>query len=260
VDARLKNDLKTKLTSRKVFKGDLKMKKVIIAMVVLMVLGMVAEIALAGNNAPSGAHFNLNLIGMKKQKNPNIGCGEGHRIFVGLGSKKDQITVTTRIYLTEAPDNETFDVIDCDGTDGRAEFMLPDPNGGQEGCTAYSVYIRALGNPKGTAVMTTCATDPLTGEEVCSAENVELQHQKGKSPKFVNVSKELLTICALVCTEVDPISGDCIAWEWMRLYLFDPLLEDYLWKYDNTGLKLAQMRFYLQPSCGLDMTCPPVED
>ena len=233
------------------------MKKILITLAVLMVVGMVVETAIAGNGAPNGAHYNLNLIGMKKQKNENMGCGEGHRIFVGLGSKKGEITVTTRIYLTEAPDDETFAVIDCDGTDGRAAFMLPNPDPGEEGCTAYSVYIRALGNPKGTAVMTTCATDPLTGEEVCSVETVELQHTKGKAAKFVNVSKELLTICALICTEVDPDTGECIAWEWMRLYLFDPLLEDYLWKYDNTGLKLAQMRFYLEPTCGLDMTCPP---
>jgi hypothetical protein len=235
------------------------MKRMLFAIAVVMVVGMIVETALAGNGAPNGPHFNLNLIGMKNPKNENMGCGEGHRIFVGLGSKKDAITVTTRIYLTEAPDDETFDVIDCDGTDGRAEFMLPNPASETEGCTAYSVYVRALGNPKGTAVMTTCATDPMTGEEVCSVESVELQHTKGKAAKFVNVSKELLTICAEVCTETDPVTGACTNYEWMRLYLFDPLLEGYLWKYDNTGLKLCQMRFYLEESCGHDFTCPPVE-
>ena len=236
------------------------MKKVIMTMVVLMVFGMVAEIALAGNGAPSGAHFNLNLIGMKKEKNDNMGCGAGHRIFVKLGEPKKNGGVpaqTTRIYLTEAPDDETFAVLDCDGTDGEAAFMLPNPDPGQEGCTKYSVYVRALGNPKGSAVMTTCATDPLTGEEVCSVETVELQHTKGKAAKFVNVSKELLTICALVCVDYDEDTEECLLYEWKRLYLFDPLLEDYLWKYDNNGLKLCQMRFYLEPTCDLDMTCPP---
>ncbi|MHC4145912.1 MAG: hypothetical protein ACYSWW_16415 [Planctomycetota bacterium] len=239
------------------------MKKMLITLAVLMVVGMVVETAIAGNGAPSGAHYNLNLIGMKKQKNENIGCGEGHRIFVKLGEPKKNGGVpaqTTRIYLTEAPDDETFAVLDCDGTDGEAAFMLPNPapdpeDPTMENCTAYSVYVRALGNPKGSAVMTTCATDPLTGEEVCSVETVELQHTKGKAAKFVNVSKELLTICALVCTVVE--EDVCIAWEWKRLYLFDPLLEDYLWKYDNNGLKLCQMRFYLEPTCDLDLTCPP---
>lgn len=229
------------------------MKKTVIAsLIVVMVLGLVAY---AGNGAPSGPHYNLNLIGVDNPKNANIGCGEGHRIFMGLGKNG---TSTTRIYLTEAPDATTFDVIDCDGTDGSAAFMLPDPDP-EDGsnCTLYSVYIRALGTPKGHAVMTTCATDPLTNEEVCSVETIQLQHTKGASPKFVNVSKELLTMCVYVCTELDPISGECIAWEWKRVYLFDEELQDYLWKIDNDGLKLAQLRFYLEPTCDLDLTCPP---
>ncbi len=159
---------------------------------------------------------------MSKEKG-DIGCGEGRRIFVQLGEPKSKnpLPATTRIYLTEAPDDVTFDVIDCDGTDGSAAFMLPNPDPGQENCTKYSVYIRALGTPKGSAVMTTCATDPLTGEEVCSVETVQLQHTKGTSPKFVNVSKELLTMCVQICTAVDA-EGNCTDVEWARVYLFDP--------------------------------------
>ena len=229
------------------------MKKTVIAgLIVAMVLSLVAY---AGNGAPSGPHYNLNLIGIKAghEKNANIGCGEGHRIFVKLGAKTGA-PANTKIMLTEAPDDTTFDVLDCDGTDGTASFMLPNPTPDEPGnCTKYSVYVRALGGAgKGSAVMTTCATDPLIDEVVCSSESVYLTHTKGQAPKFDNVSKELLTMCVQICLEVDPDTGDCIRSEWRRVYLFDPALEDYFWSYDNNGLKLVQMRFYLEPSCYSD--------
>ena len=42
-----------------------------------------------GNGCPSGAHYNLNLIGMGKLKNvdPDSITSQGHRIFVQLGNK-----------------------------------------------------------------------------------------------------------------------------------------------------------------------------
>ena len=232
------------------------MKKTAIASLVLV---MVVGIGLAyatGNGAPSGPHHNLNIIGMSHEKG-DIGCGSDTVIFVKLGTKTGA-PATTRIYLSESPDDETFDVIDCDGTDGSASFMLPNPTPDEPGnCTKYSVYIRALGTPNGHAVMTTCATDPMTGDEVCSNEPVYLEHTKGQSPKFVNVSKELLTMCVQTCTAVND-AGDCIAWEWKRVYLFDDDLYGYLWKYDNNHLKLAQLRFYLEPTCysDADWACP----
>lgn len=248
------------------------MKKVVIAsLIVVMVVGIGLETAYAtGNGAPSGPHYNLNIIGMQKQKNPDIGCGLGGRIFVpmeGTASGK----LPTKIMLTEAPDDVTFEVIDCDGTDGTASFMLPNPDPGDGSpCTAYSVYIRALGKPFGKAKITTCAEqcveiNPISGacevwEEVCSVESVELERTKGRQ-RFVNVSKELLTICALICTEWDVTTGECSLYEWQRVYLFDPALQNYFWQYDNNGLKLAQLRFYLEPTCyGPDeWACPPVE-
>jgi hypothetical protein len=223
------------------------MKKVIAIVLAIAIISSGVGVAMAGNDgngngAPSGAHFNLNIIGKDKEMDID-NCGNGHRIFVPLGDEKN--TKTARILLQEGD----FAVIDCDGTDGQARFQLPNPDPGDGSmCTAYSVYIRPLGKPNGKAKMSTCATDPLTGEEVCSIEVVDLTRIAGKQ-KFTNVSKELLTICAEICTEVDPVTGECIAWEWMRLYLFDPILQDYLWKYDNNGLKIAQLRFYPQETC-----------
>ncbi|MHC4332619.1 MAG: hypothetical protein ACYSUV_02575 [Planctomycetota bacterium] len=235
----------------KIVIGVLGAVAIVVVLVALMTVKpspAVASQEETGNGAPSGWHFTLNILGKDWEGKDPVGCGEGHRIFVKLGDPPStgKAPKTTRIYLSEGPE---FRVLDCDGTDGRAEFQLPDPNGGNDRCTAYSVFVRALGKPGGKAVMTTCASDPCTGEEICSEESVVIERTKGGKSKFVNVSKELLTICAYVCLERDPNTGECIEGDWMRLYLFDPLLEDYLWKYNNNGLRHAQLRFYLKETC-----------
>jgi hypothetical protein len=265
------------------------MKRTIItSLIVMMVLGIGAAFAYqadTGRGGPSGPHFTLNIIGMQKDKKADFdeNCGNGHRIFVPMETPGNGGKLPVKIMLTEAPDDVTFAVIDCDGTDGTAEFMLPnpapdpadpidDPNWPR--CTSYSVWIRPLGIPGGKAKITTCAkqcveidptkepTDPdycVLWEEVCSIETVDLERTKGKAKRFINVSKELLTICAEICTVYDETTGECLESEWMRLYLFDPLLKDYFWEYDNNGLKLAQLRFYLEPTCYSEekWACPP---
>lgn len=231
------------------------MKKLIAIVLVVAVLAVSGGVALAGNNnngngAPSGPHYNLNLIGVKDDHPKNdIGCGNGHRIFVKLGTPKnnnnDNGASRTDIYLKEGDD---FAVLDCDGTDGKARFQLPNPDPGNESpCTAYSVYIRVLGKPNGSFKMATCGEictewdgDVCIGEweRTCSTEYVEMKRTTGKQ-KFENVSKELLTLCVWV--EDDE--------EWQRIYLFDPMFEEYLWQYDNNGAKLVQMRFYYEETC-----------
>jgi len=183
-------------------------------------------VQITGSGAPSGPHYNLNLIGVPKNKTADLTSGSGHRIFVKLDGK-------SKIWLTEGDD---FQVLDANGTDGNgASFQLPDPDPENDGVTVYSVYARALGKPGGSGTIVTCNTylDPITGEELCSIETLELTRKKGKS-SFTNVSKELLYIYA----DYDG-DGDID-----RLPLFDDRLEDYYWSYDNKGLKLVQLRFY----------------
>lgn len=178
--------------------------------------------AVSGNGAPSGAHYNLNLIGMSKEKSPNLSGGNGHRIFVPL-------TGSTQILL--APGD--FAVLDANGTDGQAKFQLPNPDPDNDGVTEYTVYARALGKPGGSSTTKTCATDPTTGELYCSVESMVLVREKGKS-SFSNVSKQLLYVYA-------DIDGDGTV---DRMPLFDDRLEGYFWQYDNNGLRLVQLRFY----------------
>jgi hypothetical protein len=225
-------------------KGEKEMKKLIAIVLAVTLLVTMSGVALAGNpetgnGCPSGPHYNLNIIGVPKDKTADMDNNNGHRIFVKLEGK-------TKILLAEGD----FQVLDANGTDGNgAKFQLPNPDPENTGTTEYSVFLRVLGKPGGSMVMTTCATDPLTGEEVCSDYSVIKVRETGKGKqKFENVSKELLYIYAWVCVDYDPIEKECLEYEYMRVPLFSDVLEGYLWDYDNNGCKIAQLRFYEIPT------------
>lgn len=212
-----------------------------------------------GNGAPTGAHFNLNLIGVPRNKTADMTGNNGRRIFVPLYGN-------TKILLYEGD----FAVGDANGTDGTASFYLPDPgltcedtagtpdDPSDDMCytSEYSVYARALG-PGGSATLTTCADDDgdlgTMDDTYCSTES------KTFAPgdkKFQDVSKYLLTLYLVIGVTDDNLDlatclvrnaevGDTIE---KRIGLFDDCLEQYFWDYQNNGLKLLQLRFYEQPS------------
>ncbi|MBI4311667.1 MAG: hypothetical protein HY681_07785 [Chloroflexi bacterium] len=182
-----------------------------------------------GNGAPSGEHYNLNIIGVSKAKTADMTGDDGHRIFVNLGSKTGD-PVRTKILLSQSADG-TFKVLDGNGTDGKASFQLPAPG-------SYTIWARPLGQPGGQAKVTTCAIDPLTLEEVCSTSFEVFVRGTGQS-KFVDVTTSLTTIVidASLTDLILACGGDTVA-------LFDPCLEGYFWAYDNNGLRLLQLRFY----------------
>jgi hypothetical protein len=171
----------------------------------------------------TGAHYNLNIIGVPQGKTADMTGDNGHRIFVPrFGNAK--------ILLGEGP----FGVIDANGTDGNgASFQLPNPDPDGDGVTAYSVFARALGKPGGKSTTTTCMLDTTTNETYCSIYSMVLVRSKGQS-KFDNVSKELLYVYA--DTNLDGVIE--------RLPLFADPLDQYYWDYTNDGLHLAQLRFY----------------
>jgi hypothetical protein len=196
---------------------------VIILMGILMLIALSSFAFAQGNGAPSGPHYNLNIIGVPKDKTADMEGNQGHRIFVPLDRK-------SAIWLQEGPD---FQVLDANGTDqDGAKFQLPDPDPDDDLVLSYSVWARALGKPGGQSKTTTCFIDEY-GATYCSAETLTLTRSKGPS-KFTNVSKELLTLYL-------DIDGDGIP---ERVGLFDDKAYQYFWDYDNNGLKLAQLRFY----------------
>jgi hypothetical protein len=195
------------------------------ALVACLALASTA-VSATGNGAPSGAHYNLNIIGVSKDKSADMTGNQGHRIFVPLwGNAKIWLTVS-----------ESFEVYDANGTDGNgASFGLPNPDPDADGVTEYSVYARALGTPGGQSTTTTCAYDAALDETYCSTQNMLLvRDSKGGKSSFTNYSRELLYV-------YQDFDGDGIV---DRMPLFGDAAYQFYWDYDNQGLKLAQLRFY----------------
>ena len=220
----------------------MKNKNISVTIVAAFMVLLIAFVpgALADNGAPSGGHdWNLNVIGVQNAKNFDYdgvnAHDNGHRLFVALN--KDGTKVTTRINLVMG---DTFQVIDPDGTDGQATLQLMDPyptdadNEITDETAAYSIYLRALGKPGGKAVITTGFNDTL--DDWLSLENVTIERKKGKSV-FTDRTLDLTTIY------VD-ITDDSI-YNPIRYPIFGNDDWSYFWDYDNSGMKLIQMRFYL---------------
>src|SRR5437867_5990180 len=87
-----------------------------------LAVGTAAALAQTGNGAPNGAHYNLNIIGKTDCPTDPMTDGNGHVIFVLLnggdvatnlnGKVASTISKVNKIYLQEAPDTNTFAVLD----------------------------------------------------------------------------------------------------------------------------------------------------
>src|SRR5438552_2471499 len=134
-------------------------------------IALVPSPALAGggNGAPSGSHYNLNIIGVPNGKSALLTGTSGKSLFVPL-------TGNCKINLQLG----SFDVIDRNCTDdGQALFQLPNPDVNNTGTTTYSVYARALGKPLGTSTTRTCFT--LLGSALlCSTYVMTLTRPTGR--------------------------------------------------------------------------------
>ena len=203
----------------------------------LIIPGVSAANSATGNGAMSGKHFNLNLISIKNidQLPSNDETNNGNRIFVNFDGR-------SKIYLIQNSDG-IFNVIDYIATkNDPASFTLPAPEnvydtaGNYVGPGAYRVFVRVVGKPGGLGQLSTCAEtfdETLqTMVTTCSLDVVSLA--KTKTPKFTDVTRQLTTVYADF--NLDGTNE--------RIDIFDPMFENYLWAYDNTGLKNVQLRFY----------------
>jgi hypothetical protein len=175
-----------------------------------------------GNGAPSGPHFNLNLIGAKTTNCPQTEGSGGNVIFVPLfGNSKIELFK-----------GDTFAVLDNNAcTDKVAQFQLP-PTNTTGGVFSYTVWARVVGKPGGSGSLTTCATNSTSLETLCSLNQVITVRTKGQQ-KFVNVTTELTTLCFINSLG----QTQCVN-------IFDPAFQDFFWSYDNQGQKILQLRFY----------------
>ena len=225
-----------------------------------------ASVTTTGNGAPNGAHFNLNIIGVSKDKTATMTVGDGHRIFVQLNGGEDAISLNgklanqlnkvNKIMLQPAPAGESFQVLDANATDSNgALFQLP-----ADVSATWTVWARALGKPGGKSNTTTCATtagvDGVFGtaddEIVCSLSTLSMERTKGKQT-FINVSAQLLFITITVDPTANTTLATCLGVTTttdVTLSLFNGCLQNYFWNYDNQGLKLLQLRFYPMSGVG----------
>ncbi len=239
---------------------------VVLGAVILSIPGL-AQKTITGNGAPSGAHYDLNIIGVTKAKAPPLTGSDRHTIFVPLvsdqGAADTDVASGADIFLTQGPftvcDGNAFDAAyDCSGnkiSNQGAVFQLPcNLNIATAGGTTlipcpttgavatYTVWGRAVGKPGGSSTITTCATDISTGTVVCSVNtNVAVFIRKNGKPFFTSVTNQLTSLVTPVgaCTTATITAGTC------TVALFGAGFQGFFWDYDNNGNKLLQLRFYL---------------
>ncbi len=132
------------------------MKKIVIAVALFLLAAMIATPVLAvnpqtGNGAPSGQHYNLNIIGVPNPKNVNFDGGNGARIFVDR-------TGSTQFYVHGG---DSYQVLDRDGTDGKVGSGLSTPGiifpyDLATGTWQVQIWMRLVG-PKDSSVKWTSA-------------------------------------------------------------------------------------------------------
>lgn len=258
---------------------------VAIAMVLgMVVIPAVAENdGILGNGAPQCKLLGkLNIIGVKDAKSDNMNDKGGSTIFVDLDGTNAIYLANSRDLVGE----DVFEVLDKTAMDeDGAEFMLPPPDfsaynvttgeGKTDTQAEYTVLVRPLGKPGGMASITTCAelvdtelvssgllsktfvralnkTCTVNPDALASVEQVSsemLTRPKGKS-EFTNVTAELTSIVLMVLVDDDGDleTTDDQTIEYVRVPIFDSILDGEYWEYDNDGLKLCQVRFYDCPT------------
>lgn len=180
---------------------------------VLLLASMIAVPVLAqnqvtGNGAPSGQHYNLNIIGVPNPKNVNFDGGNGARIFVDR-------TGTTQFYVHGG---DSYQVLDRDGTDGKVGSGLNDPGiifpyDETSGTWQVQIWMRLVG-PKGSEVQWTSYYYDTAGATYVLYDTFSLE----KSSKFTVHTSELLA------------DG----------------YQDMLWELDaTTNFRVCQMRIFL---------------
>jgi hypothetical protein len=186
-----------------------------------LLLAVASSASGTGNGGPSGSHYNLNIIGVDNPKKAAMDDSSRHTLFVPL---RGGCQITLVVGSFNVNDGNCFD------GDG-AEFQLPNPDPENNGSTVYSVFARALGKPGGSSTTQTCFSD--ADGTYCSEILLELNREAGQT-QFKNASKYLLYVYA------DTNDDNVLE----RNALFSDPLADYWWQYTNTGLRLAQLRFY----------------
>jgi hypothetical protein len=245
------------------------MRKSIGLSVTVLVIAVVFSTgaAFAVNGAPSGPHFNINIIG-----HPKGGIGgddsSGHSIMIPLRTvpgpdvlkcNVDGVNFVDDTYPTPgtlAPTGgakiyfeggENFEILDRDATDGEARIKLPVDMNSTTKDLKFAVYMRVLGKPN--------KYNPVTGEGTVACMNINayvndaadqtlwyqtgtvtVSRAKGKS-SFARVTDLFMV---WFCTEMVDTTCTTTA----NLSVFNDIFSGYFWNILNDGTRLVQVRFY----------------
>lgn len=214
-----------------------------------------------GNDGMTGKHWQVNLIGVSRDKAADMTDSHRRSIFVPLETYSGEVERQIKIKYVPGPD---FQVLDGNATDdGEAIIQVPyeyceDYDAGCTDLLAYDVYAIALGKPNGSALVTAeCeytadvvdpnGTEGLECEDTLLMGSFDITRTKGK-PTVKDITKIFRAEGCLDMAEIDgSFDGVCETGdlEFRNLWIFNiEQLESYMWDYGNHGLKLMQIRFY----------------
>lgn len=221
------------------------MKRLTVFLAVVVALTVAAP-AFAQANSCTGPHYNLNIIGVPKDKTvPNMTGSNRHTIFVPLQSGGD---VSRQVKIQYIAGDE-FRVIDGNATDDNlAVIEVPSEPLGD---LCYNVWATALGKPFGNAVVQAqCIIEDLIGEctDALLMSSFDVTRERGK-PRPENISN---IFRATGCIDLGGEVGVCDSGDlqFNNVWIFNiPQLLEYFWDYDNNGLRLMQVRF-CETTCG----------
>lgn len=237
------------------------MRKTIGLNVVMLVIAMAftsgtafAGKAITGSGAPSGPHWNINIIG-----HPKGGIGgdysSGHAIMIPLRNvarRGDLVCDVDGVRLVDdiAPTWETseptgakiyfvpgdhFEIMDRDATDSDgARIMVPVDSA--TGDIKFDVYMRVLGKPNQCMNIKAYAYD-LEQNLWFLAGTVYVSRNTGKST-FVRAND----LFRVWFCKVDTTTNNCT--DTTNLSVFDDVFESYFWNILNDGTRLLQVRLY----------------
>ena len=144
----------------------MKLNKFVTATVVSTFAAAMAAPAFAGNDAPSGPHYNLNIIGVEKAKKSKMTGSNRHTIFVPLKSKVQGKSadggtdiVDSKIWLTPGDD---FRV--CDGNGFDLAYGCDETFDGSKSWTYVDGVLVYEVSPKDGAVFQLPCNNNLDGE------------------------------------------------------------------------------------------------
>lgn len=229
-------------------------------------ISMSAYAGAFNNDSMTGKHWQVNLIGVSRDKAADMTDSNRRSIFVPLETYSGEVERQIKIKYVPGPD---FKVLDGNATDdGEALIQVPYEycDDYENGCTdlvAYDVYAIALGKPNGSALVTAeCEytadvvdsyTDGTECEDTLRMGSFDISRTKGK-PTVKDITKIFRAEGCLDMAEDDgSYDGVCETGdlEFRNMWIFNiEELEYYMWDYDNHGLKLMQIRFYPSDDSG----------